>query len=178
MHLTAVPGGPAAGIPPTTLLRAYLDLIRDGHKEFTAKKNELLDKLAGSAPKDPLVLSALGRRAAAQGTPESRRESIGYLAGAIRAGSTLPEDFLLLAEAHGQNKAYAEAIRVLRKGIEQNRYVREFYEALAAQYVAQGEYRVALEMSRKGLEVFPDDTALLVLEKKIREAMLDAPTGP
>ena len=136
LHLTSAPGGSVSSIPPITLLRAYLDLIRDGHKEFTARKNELLDKLARGAPADPLVLSALGRRAAAQGTVEGTKESIGYLTGAIRAGSTLPEDFLLLAEGYGQGKRHAEAIRVLRTGLEQNPYLREFYEALAAQYVA------------------------------------------
>lgn len=178
LHLTSAPGGPASSIPPITLLRAYLDLIRDGHKEFTARKNELLDKLARGAPADPLVLSALGRRAAAEGTEDGTRESIGYLTGAIRAGSTLPEDFLLLAEAYGQGKRQAEAIHVLRKGLEQNPYLREFYEALAAQYVALGEYRDALQMSRKGLDVFPDDTALLLLQKKVQAAMLDTSPGP
>jgi hypothetical protein len=178
LHLTSAPGGSAPSIPPITLLRAYLDLIRDGHREFTARKNELLDKLARGAPADPLVLSALGRRAAAQGTEDGTSESIGYLTGAIRAGSTLPEDFLLLAEAYGQGKRHAESIRVLRKGLEQNPYLREFYEALAAQYVALGEYRDALQMSRKGLDVFPDDTALLLLQKKVQAAMLDTSPGP
>ncbi len=173
LHLTSAPGGPISGIPPITLLRAYLDLIRDGHKEFTARKNELLDKLARSAPADPLVLSALGRRAAAKGTVEGARESIGYLTGAIRTGSTLPEDFLLLAEAYGQCKRHAEGIRVLQKGLDQNPYLHEFYDALAAQYVALEEYRDALQMTRKGLDVFPDDTALLMLQKKVQAAMLD-----
>jgi tetratricopeptide (TPR) repeat protein len=104
---------------------------------------------------------------------EGTRESIAYLTGAIRAGSTLPEDFLLLAGAHGQSKRHAEAIRVLRKGLEQNPYLHEFYDALAAQYVALEEYRDALQLTRKGLDVFPDDTALLMLQKKVQAAMLD-----
>jgi len=178
LHLTSAPGEPMSSILPITLLRAYLDLIRDGHKEFTARKNALLDKLAHSAPSDALVLSALGRRAAAQGTVEGTTESIGYLTGALRAGSALPEDFLLLAGAYGQGKRHTEAIRVLRKGLEQNPYLREFYEALAAQYVALGEYRDALQLSRKGLEVFPDDAALLLLQKKVQAAMLEPSSGP
>ena len=67
---------------------------------------------------------------------------------------------------------------MLRKGIEQNPYLREFYESLAAQYVALGEYRDALQMSRKGLDVFRDDAALLLLQKKVQAAMLDPSPGP
>jgi hypothetical protein len=44
--------------------------------------------------------------------------------------------------------------------------------------VALGEYRDALQMSRKGLDVFPDDTALLLLQKKVQAAMLDTSPGP
>jgi hypothetical protein len=175
LHLTSAPSVSWSAIPPITLLRAYLDLIRDGRREFTSRKNELLDKLAHSTPADPVVLAALGRRAAAQGTPEGGQESIGYLTRAIRAGSAMPDDFLLLAEVYGRNKRYAEAVQVLRKGLEKNRYFREFYESLAAQHMALGNYRDALQVIGDGLTISPDDTTLLVLKKKVRAAMLDTP---
>jgi hypothetical protein len=175
LHLTATRGEPPSSIPPITLLRAYLDLIRDGHKEFTPRKNELLDKLARAAPSDPVVLAALGRRAAAQGTAQSTEESIAYLVRAIRAGSTLPEDFLFLAEGYARGKRYSEAIQVLRKAVEKHRYFREFYESLAAKHMALGNYREALQVIRDGLTVSPDDTALLLLREKVQAALLDTP---
>jgi len=176
LHLTAAPGGPVSSIPPITLLRAYLDLIRDGHQEYTARKDELLDQLARGAPTDPVVFAALGRRAAAQGTVEGTRESIRYLTGAIRAGSKVPEDYLLLAEVYGRSKLHAEAIRALQNGLEQNPYLREFYEALAAQHIALGNYRDALQVIGNGLAVSPDDSTLLVMRKKVQAAMLDTPS--
>jgi hypothetical protein len=39
--------------------------------------------------------------------------------------------------------------------------------------VAIEEYRDALQLTRKGLDVFPDDTALLMLQKNVQAAMLD-----
>jgi hypothetical protein len=175
LHLTAPPEVSPSGIPRITLLRAYLDLIRDGHKEFTSRKDQLLDTLARSAPTDPVVLAALGRRAAAQGTLEGTRECIGYFTRAIRAGSTLPEDCLLLAEAYSRTKRYAEAIQMLRRGLEKNRYFREFYESLAAQHMVLGNYRDALQVIGDGLILSPDDNTLLVLRKKVKAAMLDTP---
>jgi hypothetical protein len=178
LHLTAAPGRPVSSIPPITLLRAYLDLIRDGHKEYTARKDELLDQLARGAPTDPVVFAALGRRAAAQGTVEGMRESIRYLTRAIRAGSKVPEDYLLLAEVYGRSKLQADAIQVLQKGVEQNPYLREFYEALASQHIALGNYRDALQVIGKGLAVSPDDMTLLVMRKKVQAAMLDTLSEP
>lgn len=178
LHLTATPGETPSSIPSITLLRAYLDLIRDGHKEFTAKKDDLLDRLARSAPTNPVVLAALGRKAAAQSTVEGMRESIRYLTRAIRAGSMFPEDYLLLAEVYGRSKRNTEAIQVLQKGVELNPYSREFYESLAAQHIALGNYRDALQVISNGLAVSPDDRTLLVMRKKVQAAMLDTPSLP
>src|SRR5437879_8489 len=42
LHLTATPGETPASVSSVTLLQAYLDLIRDGHREFTPRKDDLL----------------------------------------------------------------------------------------------------------------------------------------
>src|SRR5439155_1192281 len=59
LHLTATPCETSSSVPAVTLLQAYLDLIRDGHQEFTPRKDDLLDRLGRSAPTDPIVVIAL-----------------------------------------------------------------------------------------------------------------------
>ena len=173
LHLTATPGESPSSIPLVTLLRAYLGVIRDGHKEFTEKKNQLLDRLARSAPSNPVVLAALARRAASENTREGLRAGIRYLAGAVSTGSTAPEDFLLLGDLYGRDDRHEEAIRVLEKGREANPYFREFYEAAAVQQMALGKYGDALQVIRRGLSLFPGDITLRQLEQKVQSATLD-----
>ena len=62
---------------------------------------------------------------------------------------------------------------MVQRGLEKNRYFREFYDSLAAQHMALGNYRDALQVIGDGLIVSPDDTTLLVLRKKVKAAMLD-----
>ena len=81
----------------------------------------------------------------------------------------------MLAEAYGRSKRYTEAIQVLRKGLEQNRYFREFYGSLGVQNMTLGNYREAVQVIADGLALSPDDTTLLVLRKKVQAAMLDTP---
>jgi hypothetical protein len=175
--LTATPGESASRILDVTLLRAYLGVIRDGHKQFTKKKNELLDRLANRHPENAVILAALARRAASESTTEGLRSGIRYLAGAVRAGSTAPEDFLLLGDLYARDARHDEAIRVLEKGRELSPYFREFYEAVAVQEMELGKYRDALETVRQGLRLFPDDTTLRLLEKNVQAATIDDTTS-
>lgn len=61
---------------------------------------------------------------------------------------------------------------MLEKGREANPYLREFYEAIAVQEMAAGKYGDALRTIRKGLTLFPDDTALRLLEKRVSAVTL------
>jgi hypothetical protein len=167
LHLTATPGETPSSVPAVTLLRAYLDLIRDGHQEFTLRMDDLLNQIAQSAPADPVVLVALANRAAAKNTPESRTAAVGYIVRAIQAGTTAPEDFLLLAELYGRDNRHPDAIKVLEKGLEINPYFRELYEAAASHQLALGQSADALRTIRKGLGLFPDDRTLRILENEV-----------
>jgi len=177
LYLTAKPGESASAIPDVTLLRAYLGVIHEGHEEFTRKKDELLERLARRHPTNPAVLGAMARRAAAENTQEGLRSGIRYLAEAVRAGSTAPEDFLLLGDLYGRDARHEEAIRVLEKGREANPYFREFYEAVAVKEIELGKYGDALQTIRKGIDLFPDDTTLRRLEKKVQAATIDDTTS-
>jgi hypothetical protein len=177
LHLTAEPRGQTGNIPAITLFQAYAGLIHEGHSEFKAKANVLLDRLARQSPSDPVVLSALARRAMNAGKPEAVDEAIRDFTKAIQAGAAA-EDYLLLAGLYGKRKQNAEAISVLRKGMRDNPFVREFSESLAVQYMALGQYRDASAVIREGLDLFPDDVTLRVLQKKVGSATLDGSMTP
>jgi tetratricopeptide (TPR) repeat protein len=61
---------------------------------------------------------------------------------------------------------HAEAIKVLEKGLEANPYYREFYEAAAGHQMALGQFGAAVKIIRKGLNLFPDDMTLRLLENE------------
>jgi len=171
--VTAPPGDNQPDIPPVTLLQAWASLIHDGHAEFRPKMNALLDRLARESPRDPRVLSELGRRASADQTPASRAQAVRYFERALQLGSAAPDDLLMLAGLYGREHRNADAIRVLEKGAQTNPYTREFSDALAAQYIALGQYGRALDVIHQGLKTFPDDVTLRLLEKKVKAATLD-----
>jgi hypothetical protein len=170
--LTAAPGDKPGSVPPVALLAAYAALIAGGHNEFISRRDELLDRLGRGNSGDSAVLAALARRASAKNTREGLAAAIGYLARALQAGTGAPGDLLLLANLYSQDNRHADAIRVLEKGWAANPYFREFSEQIAAQQIALGQYEEALRVLRKGLERFPDDITLRLLDKKVRAAIL------
>jgi hypothetical protein len=174
--LTATPGAAkAAPIPDMMLFQAYSSLLRDGHPEFRSAAGEALDRLARESPRDPRVLSALARRSLTAG---GTKDAIRYLAEAIKAGSTVAEDSLLLADLYIRHEQYNEAAAVLNRAEAENPYVREFPETLASMYVKGGEYRTALEVIRKALGLFPDDINLRMLQKQVQSATIDGAISP
>jgi hypothetical protein len=177
LHLTAGPQSHTGNTPAITLFQAYAGLVHDGHSEFKTKANEMLDRVARESSGNPVVLSALARRAMGTGTPEALEEAIRDFTSATQAGAAA-EDYLLLAGLYGKKKQNTEAIAVLRKGMRANPYVREFSESLAVEYMALGQYRDAADVIRKGLDLFPDDVTLRVLQKKVQSATLDGSMTP
>jgi len=177
LHLTAGPQSHTGNTPAITLFQAYAGLVHDGHSEFKTKANEMLDRVARESSGNPVVLSALARRAMGTGTPEALEEAIRDFTSATQAGAAA-EDYLLLAGLYGKKKQNTEAIAVLQKGMRANPYVREFSESLAVEYMALGQYRDASDVIRKGLDLFPDDVTLRVLQKKVQSATLDGSMTP
>jgi hypothetical protein len=177
LHLTAGPGSHTGNTPAISLFQAYAGLVHDGHNEFKAQANDWLDRFARQFPGNPVVLSALARRAMGTGKPEGADEAIRDFTSAIEAGAAA-EDYLLLAGLYDKKKQNAEAIAVLQKGMRANPYVREFSESLAVQYMALGQYREASAAIRKGMDLFPDDVMLRFLQKKVGSATLDGSMTP
>jgi hypothetical protein len=174
LHLTAPFGERESlqSVPPFVLFQAYNDLVRDGHKEFQEKKNDLLNQVARTKPSDPIVLRALAERSFFQDSPEGLRKAITYMEQIPRTSANV-DDSLFLAELYAREKHNQQAVAVLEKARIADPYFRELYELLAAQYLELGKYGNALAVLQKGLELFPDDAKLRVLDRNARAVTLD-----
>jgi tetratricopeptide (TPR) repeat protein len=174
LHLTAPFGERESlqSVPPFVLFQAYNDLVRDGHKEFQEKKNDLLNQVARTKPSDPIVLRALAERSFFQDSPEGLRKAITYMEQIPRTSANV-DDSLFLAELYAREKHNQQAVAVLEKARIADPYFRELYELLAAQYLELGKYGIALAVLQKGLELFPDDAKLRVLDRNARAVTLD-----
>jgi predicted CXXCH cytochrome family protein len=172
-HLIQVTAGPHTKSPPDlTLFQAYATLVHQGHEELRPQMNELLDRLAHTTPKDPIVLSALARREATGGSAERAMLDFKRV---ITAGSKDRADFLFLAELYSRNHEDKEAIDTLQLGMAANPYSSEFPESLAAAYLRLDDYKNASRVIRGGLERFPDDAKLRTLDKKVQSVIPEQP---
>jgi hypothetical protein len=180
IHLTAPFGQreDLSSVPPLVMMQVYDTLAREGHAEYRTPLDRLLDQLARSHPADPLVLRALARRSASADSPAQREEGIRYMNQAMRVSPANVDDFIFMAELYiGQNHS-REAVEWLEKARASNSNLGEIYELLATQYMALGDYRSALNVLRKGIELFPGDAKLTALDQKARSATLDGMVGP
>lgn len=178
LHLSA-PYGERNNLKPVSapvLAQAYEALVHNNHPEFQPKLDGLVDELSHTRTSDPQILRILARHAAAQNTSVSRQQAIHYVMRIMQAGSPNVDDYTLLAELYIRGEQNKQAISVLEKARTENPYFPSLYEALAAQYMTVGDYRNAIAVLQKGLELFPGDTKLRALDKKARSATLEGPT--
>jgi hypothetical protein len=173
VHVDAVPGSKAP--PRIVLLQAYGELMA-AHPEYKPRYNELLDELAPDQSHNPLLLSALGRRAILRGTADGLAEGQNDIGQAIAAGSTVASDFELYANLLVSSGKAAEAIGVLKEGIYLNPYSTRLYKRLALAYIQVHDYSHALQTMKQELTVFPEDSLMRMLVTKA-EASRAAP-GP
>lgn len=168
-HLIQVTAGSETKSPPDlTLFQAYATLVHESHDELRPQMNELLDRLAHTSPKDPVVLSALARREAAGGS--AQKATIDFKQ-AIASGSKDRADFLFLAELYSRDHNDKAAIDTLQLGMTANPYSSAFPESIAAALLRLDDYRNASRVIHLGLERFPDDTKLRALDKKVQSVL-------
>jgi len=82
------------------------------------------------------------------------------------------DDYLLLGDLYSRTQRPKEAVQLLEGARRSHPYFREIYEFLADNYMALGEYGDALGVVQQGLQLFPDDSKLRVLENKAKAAGL------
>jgi len=166
IHLNAVPGREEAQLPSLTLLQAYGELLTS-HPKYQDHYLSVLDQLAKSDPNNPMVLSALARRAKREGTSEGTNQALQHLTRAIELGSTTVSDFQDLAELLSSGGKVAEAVEVLKKGTVVSPYAAPLYKSLALHYIQLKQYPEALQAMKQELELFPEDSFMRGLIKQV-----------
>jgi hypothetical protein len=158
VHLSAVPGT-AVTPSPLTLLEAYGQVMLS-HPEYRKQYWELARQLEPSQSGNVMVLEALADWSLQKRTAEGVDKAIGYLDSAIDRGSSTPADFEQLANLLITARRYPQAVSVLQKAIALIPYDAGLYGLLAKSYVSLGKVREACDVLARGVQTFPQDSAL------------------
>ena len=161
IHVNAVPGAENVPIPPLTLLQAYRKILLSGPNPVYGKRySALADQLARTERSDPVVLSALAQKESENGTTEGRTRAIDDLERAIELGSTVPEDYLMLAELLERSARLNDSVDLLRQAISHDPYESVYYRTLARRCLRYARFQDVVEITKEGLQLFPEDSWL------------------
>lgn len=169
VHVDAVPGKEPAPVAPIVLLQAYGELLEQ-HPEYKAPYEKLLDKLARTQPRNPLVLSALARRIVRAGDPEKAATAREFIRQAIASGSTVDSDYELYANLLARAGDLAQAVVVLKQGLTLNPYSTRLYKTLALVEIQQRQYDRALDTMKQELQMFPEDSFMRMLVQRVKSS--------
>ena len=153
-------------VPPIMLLQAYGELMARA-PQYKEPYLKLLDVLASSSVSDPLLEAALGRRALANPAAPEVSSAIAHLSRAVKLGFTGPGAFEDLANALSKEQRTADAIDVLKQGIELSPYAPRLHKLLTVQYINTGQYDLAKAEMQHYLELFPEDGFMRDLLRKV-----------
>ncbi|MCU1304721.1 MAG: hypothetical protein JWQ87_5005 [Candidatus Sulfotelmatobacter sp.] len=144
---------------PLTLLQAYSQVILS-HPEYRPRYWAVAEQLKASQPDNVQVLEALADEALQNKNAEGSARVIQYLQDAILHGATNPADFEELAQLLVAANRRAEAVIVLRQGIQLDPYDAELYRLSTKIYVALNKMHEACDVAAKGMQKFPQDDAI------------------
>ena len=162
-------------VPPEILFEAYDSLVGEGHQEFEPLLERLLPQIASHARPDPAVLRAMARAEFRKNTEAGNQKALEYMKRVRRSGPVNVDDDLFVSNLYIRTKQTREAVNILARARMASPYFREIYENLAAEYMELGQYRDAIAVLNRGIELFPDDGKLRNLQQKASAATL---TGP
>jgi hypothetical protein len=172
VHLSANPAGQAAP-PPLTLLQAYAQVM-PGHPEYRARYWSLAEQLKATQSGNVQVLEALADKAVQTNNAEGSALAMQYLQDAILHGATNPADFAELAELLAASKRQAEAVKVLRQGMQLAPYDAELYRLGATICFALHSMQEACGIAAEAKQKFPQDDAIRSLMKRCDSASVGA----
>ena len=158
VHLNANPAKPDSPLP-LILLQAY-GQVRLAHPEYRARYWSVAEQLKATQPGNVQVLEALADKAVQNKNSEGSARAIRYLEDAIRHGATDPADFEELAQLLVADNRQADAVNVLRQGIQLDPYDGELYRLSTEVYLRLNKMREACEVAAKGRQRFPQDDAI------------------
>jgi len=165
VHLNAIPGQKDE-IAPLTRLEAYAQLM-EKYPQYRAKYQELGRQLEKSGRNNVIVLEALADGCLANGTAEGKTAALGYLERAVQNGATSPQDFERLATLLVGAGRAADAIALIKHGIELAPYDVVLYRQLAGVYISMNRRPEAVEILQQTTEVFPQDDSVRKLLQEV-----------
>lgn len=173
IYLDALPGTERAPVAPLILLQAYGQVIGEQpNGQYKKRFSKLLDQLAKPDGNNVVVLRALAERAAAQGTSAGNQQAIEYLERALESGSKEPGDRLLLGDLLLREGRAPEAVRDASFLVTSDPYNPLCYLLLASAFMVEGSRDKAMEVINNGLNIYPENTSLRRLVKKINSEKL------
>jgi tetratricopeptide (TPR) repeat protein len=153
-------------LKPIVLLKAYQAILaHDPTNDLSERYKSLLRTLSNEKD-DPFVFSALASSELAKHTKQGDEMAIHDLSEAVRLHSESPRDYLLLSELEYRANHLDAAIATLTLALPQFPYLPTPYENLAVCYSRSGEVSKAREVIHRGLEIFPSDENLLLLDQR------------
>ncbi|MGH9403734.1 MAG: hypothetical protein ACRD2P_16730 [Terriglobia bacterium] len=156
-HIDAAPGPAKNTIPVLVLLQAYGELMGD-HPEYKPRYEKMLDEAYAEQPGNPLVLAAIARRDASNGTQQGLASARRLLKQIIASGSASASDYELYGYLVALSGDRATAIDILTRGITLNPYSTGLYKRLALTYAHFHDYEDALGVMKQELRMFPEDS--------------------
>ena len=169
VHVNRPPGQAAESLPLLTRFRAIGELSAR-NPQLNAKYLSLLAEAAEKHPDDALVLAALGRKAKIDAGDAPSPKTIEYLEMALDAGSSTASTFEDLAEAFSRAGRDFEALETLRAGVDASPFNPRLRKKLTLKYINLKMYSEAAKSTQKYVELFPEDTFMRDLLKKVRTA--------
>ncbi len=153
-------------LSPLTKLAAYGEAMKR-NPALEENYQQVLNELSQTHPEDPLVLAALGRRALFARDYANAAE---YLTKAQQRGSETTTTFLDLGQALSGAGRHEEAAKVLSRGIEVSPYAEVLYKSLVLEQITLKHYPHALEVLRRCVELFPEDSFMRGLLKQVESS--------
>jgi len=152
-------------LDPLVLMKAYQGVLaRNPSSDIAARYDTLLQQLSNDK-NDSSVFSALADLELAKHNDEGDRLAIHDLSEAIRLDSDSPKDYMRLSELQFHSNDFDGAIAVLTSALKRFPYVPTTYEHHAACSPSAGQPLKASEIISRGLDVFPSDKVLLLLDR-------------
>jgi len=168
VHLNANPN--KDGTPPAlTLLQAYGQLSVQ-RRDYLERYFELAEQLEDSQPDNINVLEALASRSLQLRTPDGDSAAMGYIARAIKQGSTSAWNFEQLGGRLLKSGQYSEAMSCLQTGIQRAPYDATLYALLANAYVNLNQPHEAAETLRQASQLFPQMDLLRQLLHELEQS--------
>lgn len=140
-------------VPPLTKLLAYAE-VSQNNPLLSRYYYEVLEQLRKSAPDQPSVLAALGRKALQE---KDDAKAVEYLTRALQNGADYADTYIDLGEALAHMGRVEESAKVLQQGVAVWPFSPEIQKALVLRYVTLKQFPQAHEAVKQYVALFPED---------------------